>query len=232
MSADGENRMRMREHRLVVLPEFQGLGIGSRLSDATGARFLRKGRRYSSRTAHITLRNQRQSSKLWSVSSISEASPEGLAYGMIHEKRKALPTQPRGSHIRPSKASGHPAGNTKSRILYTFEYLGSAEEQLASFIAAGVPPDEAPLKVARAARVAEEAEATSLAALKLKSAKLVTSEEAAPQTNFEVCSSEPLDSLNGKRPAADSTPLEGASPAKRGSGRKVLPVVKDITSFF
>lgn len=220
----------MREHRLVVLPEFQGLGIGSRLSDATGARVLRKGRRYSSRTAHITLRNQRQSSNLWSVSSISEAAPEGFAYGMMHEKRKALHTQSRGSHIRASKASSHPAGNTKSRLLYTFEYLGSAEEQLASFIAAGVPPDEAPVKVARAARVAEEAEAAS--ALKLKLAKMVTSEEAAPQTNFEVRSSEPLDALNGKRPAADSTPLEGASRAKRGSGRKVLPVVKDITSFF
>ena len=47
-----ESRTVRRESRLVVLPEFQGLGIGPRLSNATGSRWVGLGNRYISRTAH------------------------------------------------------------------------------------------------------------------------------------------------------------------------------------
>lgn len=54
-----------REHRFVIIPDYQGLGIGTRLSDATGARYLARGVRYLSRTAHVVLRDARRRSPLW-----------------------------------------------------------------------------------------------------------------------------------------------------------------------
>ena len=47
-----ESRVAMRESRLVVLPEFQGLGLGPATSDAVAERYVRSGRRYLSKTAH------------------------------------------------------------------------------------------------------------------------------------------------------------------------------------
>ena len=49
-----------REHRLVVLPDFQGLGIGPKFSDFFGCMHLRQGLRFSSRTAHPRLCGYRQ----------------------------------------------------------------------------------------------------------------------------------------------------------------------------
>ena len=49
-----------REHRLVVLPDFQGLGIGPKFSDFFGCMHLRQGLRFSSRTAHPRLGGYRQ----------------------------------------------------------------------------------------------------------------------------------------------------------------------------
>ena len=60
-----DSRQLWREHRFVVIPEYQGLGIGTRLSDATGARYLSRGVRYISRTAHVVLRDARRRSPLW-----------------------------------------------------------------------------------------------------------------------------------------------------------------------
>ena len=44
-----------REHRLVVLPDFQGLGVGPRVSEAFGWMHMRQGLRFCSRTAHPRL---------------------------------------------------------------------------------------------------------------------------------------------------------------------------------
>ncbi len=41
-----------REHRTVVLPEFQGLGIGPSISDAVAEMYCRRGKKFYSRTAH------------------------------------------------------------------------------------------------------------------------------------------------------------------------------------
>lgn len=48
----GSLRRAWREHRTVVLPDFQGLGIGPAASDAVAALHLSEGRRYYSRTGH------------------------------------------------------------------------------------------------------------------------------------------------------------------------------------
>jgi ABC-type ATPase involved in cell division/GNAT superfamily N-acetyltransferase len=54
-----------REHRTVVLPDFQGLGIGVRLSDAIGQMFIMNGCRYFSKTSHPRMGEYREKSPLW-----------------------------------------------------------------------------------------------------------------------------------------------------------------------
>jgi GNAT superfamily N-acetyltransferase len=54
-----------REHRTVVLPDFQGLGLGVRISDATAEVFVRDGCRYFSKTAHPRMGEYRNRSPLW-----------------------------------------------------------------------------------------------------------------------------------------------------------------------
>jgi GNAT superfamily N-acetyltransferase len=48
-----DDRKAYREHRTVVLPDFQGLGIGPRISDAIAQFYLDQGKRYFSKTAHV-----------------------------------------------------------------------------------------------------------------------------------------------------------------------------------
>lgn len=53
------------ESRLVILPEFQGLGIGSKLSESIGEEYTKKGYRYFSKTAHKALGEHRNNSNKW-----------------------------------------------------------------------------------------------------------------------------------------------------------------------
>jgi GNAT superfamily N-acetyltransferase len=54
-----------RGHRLVVLPEYQGLGIGPRLSEAVAAHYVANGKRFFAKTAHPRLGGYRDASPLW-----------------------------------------------------------------------------------------------------------------------------------------------------------------------
>lgn len=58
-----------REHRTVVLPDFQGLGIGVRISDAVAEMFITQGCRYFSKTAHPRMGQYRDASPLWKPTS-------------------------------------------------------------------------------------------------------------------------------------------------------------------
>ena len=58
-----------RGHRTVVLPEFQGLGIGARMSEALGDMHLQEGKRFFTKTAHPRLGEYRNNSDLWSPTS-------------------------------------------------------------------------------------------------------------------------------------------------------------------
>lgn len=62
---NGNLRNAWREHRTVVLPDFQGLGIGMHLSDWVGESMVSQGRRYFSRTAHPRMGAYRDASPLW-----------------------------------------------------------------------------------------------------------------------------------------------------------------------
>jgi len=54
-----------REHRTVVLPEFQGLGIGNKISEAIAVEVLKDGGRYFSKTSHPSMGLHREKSSLW-----------------------------------------------------------------------------------------------------------------------------------------------------------------------
>lgn len=85
-----------RGHRTVVLPDFQGLGLGVRISDAVGSIFLAHGCRYFSKTAHPRMGAYRDSSPLWRPTSKNrKARPDynsgrktkELAYKHLHAAR-------------------------------------------------------------------------------------------------------------------------------------------------
>lgn len=54
-----------REHRTVVLPDYQGLGLGVRISDFTGQIMIDNGFRYFSKTSHPRMGEYRNNSPLW-----------------------------------------------------------------------------------------------------------------------------------------------------------------------
>jgi GNAT superfamily N-acetyltransferase len=62
---NGNFKNAWRGHRTVILPEYQGLGFGTRLSDAIGEIFLARGCRFFSKTAHPRLGEYRNSSPRW-----------------------------------------------------------------------------------------------------------------------------------------------------------------------
>lgn len=62
---EGDTRGKFRESRLVILPDYQGMGFGTRMSNAVGQMFLDEGYRYFSKTAHIRMGEYRQHSDLW-----------------------------------------------------------------------------------------------------------------------------------------------------------------------
>lgn len=61
-----------REHRTVILPDYQGMGIGVRLSDALGWIMLLEGYRYFSKTSHPRMGGYRNQSPLWKPTSKNE----------------------------------------------------------------------------------------------------------------------------------------------------------------
>ena len=68
-----------RGHRTVVLPDFQGRGVGSVVSEVLAATMLRQGFRYFVKTAHPRLGEHRNKSPLWRQSkwNLEERSDRG-----------------------------------------------------------------------------------------------------------------------------------------------------------
>lgn len=54
-------------HRLVVLPDYQGMGIGTRLNEFCGEVMLNDGQKYYCKTAHFKLKNYYKTHKTWTV---------------------------------------------------------------------------------------------------------------------------------------------------------------------
>jgi ABC-type ATPase involved in cell division len=100
-----------REHRTVVLPDFQGLGIGPRISDAVADIHLQQGKKYFSRTAHPRFGAYRDSSTLWKKTSKYRKLRDDIA------KRKKVDG---GGEWSKSKNYSF----DDSRVCYSHEYIG------------------------------------------------------------------------------------------------------------
>jgi hypothetical protein len=93
-----------REHRTVCLPDFQGVGIGTALSEFVASLFVAAGKPYFSTTSHPAMIAHRANSPLWKM----------------HRKPKMV------SHHSPSSRNTTAMAHTSSRGRNTagFEYVG------------------------------------------------------------------------------------------------------------
>lgn len=70
-----------REHRLVIHPDYQGFGLGPRLSEVVAQHYVDNGKRYFSKTSHPRLGEYRDNSSLWKPTSKNHMKrKDGLVY--------------------------------------------------------------------------------------------------------------------------------------------------------
>jgi GNAT superfamily N-acetyltransferase len=97
-----------REHRTVILPEFQGLGIGTALSETIADMVLSSGGRFFSKTSHPAFGAHRDKSMKWRGTSKNHQSR-----GDYNKNRK-------------TKEDGHKMLHA-NRVCYSHEYIGNLE---------------------------------------------------------------------------------------------------------
>jgi GNAT superfamily N-acetyltransferase len=113
----GSVRNGYRGHRTVILPDFQGMGIGVRLSDAMGEIHIREGKRYFSKTAHPRLGEYREASPKWRATAHNRKDRKDYDRNYTSNN---LPN-PRKEN---SKYSKDLLDIHKDRLCYAHEYIG------------------------------------------------------------------------------------------------------------
>ena len=103
-----------RGHRTVILPEFQGMGIGTRFSDAIAQMYVDKGLRYFSKTAHPSFGEHRERSPLWRATSTNRKSRKA-SYLLKDGTIRAMPGYGGNAQI---------ALRDADRVCYSHEYIG------------------------------------------------------------------------------------------------------------
>lgn len=101
------------EHRCVVLPDFQGCGIGNRLSELIAGCFRSKGKPYRSTTSNPAMIHHRAKSKLWKM----VRSPSLI---------RSLRSESLRSKTGQKNAVGSTTTRATSRLTAGFEYVGPA----------------------------------------------------------------------------------------------------------
>ena len=98
-----------RGHRTIVLPEFQGMGIGNALSEAIANHITKNGARFFSKTSHPSMGLHREKSTLWKPTS----------------KNKKARLDYKAS--RQTKEDGHKMLHSK-RVCYSHEFVGNKDD--------------------------------------------------------------------------------------------------------
>tara|TARA_B110000902_G_scaffold144040_1_gene166012 strand:- start:314 stop:1393 length:1080 start_codon:yes stop_codon:yes gene_type:complete len=109
----GSLKKAWRGHRTVVLPEYQGLGIGARLTDALGDIHLAEGKRYFTKTAHPRLGEYRNRSEKWRATSKNGISRQDYKTGSMANPDKPSYGGFADSHFKHA-----------DRVCYSHEYIG------------------------------------------------------------------------------------------------------------
>ena len=88
-----------KAHRTVVLPDYQGVGIGNAMSEAVGDLFIEKGHRYTSVTSHPAMIAHRKRSSKWITTRLPGNTPQKGKKGKL-------------------------TGQSSNRMTASFEYIG------------------------------------------------------------------------------------------------------------
>jgi energy-coupling factor transporter ATP-binding protein EcfA2/GNAT superfamily N-acetyltransferase len=105
------------ESRVVVIPEFQGMGIGLSISEAIAEEYTNRGFRYYSRTAHQSFGEARNKSEKWRNTLANQLKPSGY----INKNREYITQQGLGKSIEQVKRDAY-------RICYSHEYIGNGDK--------------------------------------------------------------------------------------------------------
>ena len=97
-----------REHRLVCLPDFQGIGIGTKLSETVASMYVSTGRPYFSTTSHPGIIRHRVRSPLWRI-----VRPPGMVSPVSRAEMKR---------------TGMAQSCSIGRITASFEYIGAGAQ--------------------------------------------------------------------------------------------------------
>jgi ABC-type lipoprotein export system ATPase subunit/GNAT superfamily N-acetyltransferase len=111
-STSGTLHSYWRGHRTVVLPEFQGLGIGSAFSDAVAEIYHSRGLLYYSKTAHPAFGEHRNRSALWQATSTNGKS-RAASYLNKDGSERAMPGY-----------GGTTVERDAARVCYSHKYIG------------------------------------------------------------------------------------------------------------
>lgn len=95
-----------RGHRTVILPDYQGMGLGVRFSDAVAQIHIDEGHRYFSRTAHPRMGYYREHSCLWKPTSKNKKLRKDVSVKNMYKE-----------HYFDNK-----------RICFSHEYIGKKED--------------------------------------------------------------------------------------------------------
>lgn len=117
-----------RGHRTVILPDFQGMGLGSKLSNAVAKMYYDKGCRYFSKTAHPKLGEHRNNSELWKPTSMNQVSRKSSYEGMS-EKRAGYWSTTKSKYPSGAYTSFDYQAHAH-RLCYSHEYIGDGTRTL------------------------------------------------------------------------------------------------------
>ena len=97
-----------------MLPDYQGLGIGNKISEYFGELYLSQGYRYFGKTANPRMGEHRERSDLWKATTSNLRSPRKDIQN-VH-----LKPRPKGRNT-----SEQSIINTMTRLCYSHEYIGN-----------------------------------------------------------------------------------------------------------
>lgn len=110
-----DTRFCVSEHRVVVLPDYQGMGIGNRLSEYLGELYLSQGYRYFGKTANPRMGEHRERSNKWRATTSN-----------LRKYKSDLDENTLKNLVRPlgRNKTLESVKLTLSRLCYSHEYIG------------------------------------------------------------------------------------------------------------
>ena len=116
LTLPGKIKHAFKEHRLVVHPDFQGMGIGNKFSEMIGQSYVDRGARYFCKTANPRIGVHRDNSELWRPTSHN------------HKKRKDYIGKDgnvnKAMHKRKRLSNDDMIKFHAQRLCYAHEYIG------------------------------------------------------------------------------------------------------------